>query len=356
MILSTDSGRYALACTLKLQPGVVTATSDTGIYATEIVGSTEAVREGSPAPTSPATSYGQFTGRVSMLGIHYTWGAALTGSTAANAGIFQKGIGSSAVLVAQRDSPAIGIPGTPQPKLSSFIGETQDAAESVLYRATIVGTAITTANNEGLWTRTTGNTTALQLRKGQAIPAFTGVSIAKIIHFWPSGFFANHVVALVQLRGTGVTTANDLAVVLAQSGGTLLVLMREGEPATGCTPATIGSISRVEVAGFPASYAILATLAGAPTGTEQALFTGNTLRGDNTTLGTLRRPFLRLRKGQLCDNQPGKVKSISLPTSNITPGGAGATGRGRAISWEGDFAITVEFENGVRELMKGVID
>lgn len=350
----TGDGAFALACTLQQQPGTVLPTSDSAIVFIDIGGTDESVREGANAPTSPVTQYGQITGRVTTLANPYTWNAALIGDTAANAGIFRKVPGSMATLVARKGGFAGGIPGAPPPTLSTFIAETQDSNETVIYRATLKGPGVTSLTNEGLWTRTTSNVTALKLRKGQSVPGLTGLSVARIIQFWPSGSLLSHVMALVQLRGPGVTPVNDQALVLLQGDGPLLVLMREGEPAAGCTPATIRTISRVEVSGFPGTYAVLATLAGAPAGTDLALYTGNTLRGFGNS-STLRRPFLRLRKGQLHDNQPGTIKSISLPTGSVTPGGAGVTGRGRASSIEQDFAITVEFTNRVRQIMKGTI-
>jgi hypothetical protein len=88
---------------------------------------------------------------------------------------------------------------------------------------------------------------------------------------------------------------------------------------------------------------VIATLTGAAKGTELALFTDNASHGNRFAQTPLRRPFLRLRKGQLDDNQPGKIRSIGLPTSNITPSGAGGTGRGRSIATAGGFAFIVKF-------------
>ena len=84
--------------------------------------------------------------------------------------------------------------------------------------------------------------------------------------------------------------------------------------------------------------------------------TKNGSEASTSDMAALRRPFLRLRKGQLYDNQPSKIKSISLPTTNITAAGAGSTGRGHAIAWSGVFAFVVEFDHGVRQIMKGRVD
>ena len=151
------------------------------------------------------------------------------------------------------------------------------------------------------------------------------------------------------MSGTGVTAANDQALLLCQENATVFVVMREGDPVQ--HGATVGVISRVEVAPYGGRYAVLVTLAGAPVGTEQALFIGFTPMDYTARI----HPSLYLRKGWTFDNQPGKVRSISLPNSNIPPSGVGCTGRGRSISWDGDLAITVEFDNGARQIMKGLL-
>jgi hypothetical protein len=196
----------------------------------------------------------------------------------------------------------------------------------------------------------------LVLRKGQDLGTAFGVKISRILSFWSTGdgvVNSDQVIALVTLSGPGVNKSNDQALLLYQTEGSLFVLMREGELANGCPGARIGVINRVDVSPYSGGYAVIATLTGAPTGTELALFTGNVSQGNASALAPLRRPFLRLRKGQLYDNQPGKVRSFGLPTSNVTPSGAGGTGRGRSIATAGGFAFIVEFDNGVRQIMKG---
>ena len=75
---------------------------------------------------------------------------------------------------------------------------------------------------------------------------------------------------------------------------------------------------------------------------------------------TLRRPSVVLRKGQMFSNQPSKLKSILLPTSNLTASGAGNVGLGSAIQEPADasipspIVINIEFDNGVRQLVKGI--
>lgn len=348
---------FAVHCTLR-KGGFVNATNDSGIWAANLGTSTEAVREGNPIPSTTHMN-GQFTGRVAYFLDRYTYSEALTGpniTPLTNAAIVQKKIGADEAIIVQKGAMPIGIQAMQPvaPGFSAFLGETTDGDENVLYRATVTGSGINAANNEGLWVRyLSGGTTKLQLRKGQSIPGLPGVTVSKFIHYWSTDNVNQRVVALVQLVGTGVKSTNDQALLCVEKDGSVLVVMREGEPAAGCTPATIGTISRVEVDPWSGHYAVVCALAGAPVGTEQALYTGAFYRGNNTDKITLRRPFLRLRKGQLYENQPSRIKSISLPTTHITASGAGGTGRGHAISWNGYLAITVEFDNKVRQIMFG---
>lgn len=354
--------QVAAICTLRTGLFGVTAANDSALYAARVGTSDEAVREGlfTIAPLPAGSKLGQFAPRIAY---HYTqqvYSTALTdtGITAVNnAAVFKRSYGALETLVAQKGDTAVDAAGAAIAGVtySAFIGESANGDNGAAYRATIGGTGVTTATNEGVWVLKGDASRRLALRKGQALVVPVGLKIARIINFWSMGFGAasNQLIALVQLSGTGVSAANDQALMLWQTDGSLTVFMREGDPAPGCSGARIGVISRIEADPYSASYAVLTTLTGATSATDLALYTGNVGRGNTTTQVQLRRPFLRLRKGQLFDNQPGKVKSISLPTGNVTPSGAGGTGRGRAISWNNDFAFVVEFDNGVRQVMRG---
>jgi hypothetical protein len=226
-----------------------------------------------------------------------------------------------------------------------------------MYRATLAGAApaVTAATNEGLWMLRDDGVRRLAFRKGQVLAAAGGAKIARIIQYWYTGNGSGNAeaLALVQLSGTGVSAANDQALVLFQSNYDYNVLMREGDFAPGCGTARIGVISRVEVNPWYRGAAIVVSLTGATTTTDQALYAAILSAGNPATQAILRRPALRLRKGQLFENQPGRVKSISLPAGGITPWGAGGTGRGTGIAWIGYLALVVEFENGARQVVRG---
>ncbi len=138
-----------------------------------------------------------------------------------------------------------------------------------------------------------------------------------------------------------------------QSGAVhgIVPLMREGQPAQGCHPAIIDTISRMGVDPIGGSYAVLCTLSAAPADANQALYRGQCTTGVLPDKAALRAPELFLRKGILYFNQPGKLKSITLPSSNLTASGAGGTGRGQAVAGPNLITVIVDFENGVRQIM-----
>lgn len=358
--------QMAAICTLRVGLGGTLAVNDSALYAAKVGTSDEAVREGSAtlAPLPAGSFLGQFAPRIAYNYINQIYSTALTGTgiTATNnAAIFRRLYATPETLVAQKADTAVDAAGAALAGVtySAFIGESGNGDNGAAYRATLTGTGVTTATNEGVWVLNGTPTRRLAFRKGQSLIAPAGVKIARVINFWSMGDLSiarNQCLVLVQLSGTGVSAANDQALMLWQNDGTQTILMREGDPAPGCPGAKIGVISRVEADAWSSSYAVLATLSGAATTSDLALYTGNVQRGNSTTEVQLRRPFLRLRKGQLFDNQPGRVKSISLPTGNVTSSGAGGTGRGRAIAWNFRFAFVVEFDNGVRQVMKGRAD
>lgn len=365
---SNQLAQKQLAAIFTLRSGstAVTAASDSALYAAKAGLSEEAVREGDATPIGfPIGSVlGQIAPRVAYNYSQQVFSTALAGTgitTANNAAVFKRAMLGTPVAVAQKGDTAVDGSGAAitGASYSAFIGESANGDNGAAYRATLSGTAVTSATNEGVWVLDGTPSRRLALRKGQLLGTPAGVKIARIVSFWSMGngtVANNQLLALVRLLGTGVNSANDQALVLWQHDGSLNVLMREGDPAPGCAGARIGVISRIDADAWSGSYTVLVTLAGAPSSTNLALYTGDVSRGNATNLSPLRRPFLRVRKGQLFENQPGKVKSVSLPTANVTPGGAGGTGRGRCISYNGDFVFVAEFDNGARQIMEGAVD
>jgi hypothetical protein len=242
-------------------------------------------------------------------------------------------------------------------RYSAFLGECSNDDNAVLYRASLSGlpAQVNTSNNEGLWLQDSALSRRMVLRKGDVIGAGSTAKISRIIQYWALGSdpATNQALVLVQLTGTGVNASNDQALLLSQTDRSLLVLIREGDVAPGCPGARIGTISRVQAEPFMGNYAVIASLAGASAQSNLAFFLGKAQAGNTTNQSALRRPFLRLRKGQTFDNQPRKVQTLNLPSSNITASGAAGTGRGQSMSNAGYFVLSVGFENGAMSVVKG---
>ncbi len=371
LVQSHAPSSLLIGCPLTFRVGLegVTAASDSGVLILDSIGlpTTALITEGSPAPVSlgVGVTLGQFAPRLCYVNSNHYYSAALTGSsvsTANNAVVLGRTAAGVQSVVARKGETAVDALGVATPGItySSFIGEASNSLETAFYRATVTGApgaGVTTANNEGIWAYDpTFSIRRLMVRKGSSVPQVgSGSWIARIISFWGTANLASveQAIVLVQLSGSGINASNDQVLLLVQSDNdSVRILVREGDPAQGCPGAKIGVISRVESDPISHGYAVLATLTGAAPGTDQALFVGNVSRGNTLSGFPLRRPYLRLRKGQLFDNQPSKIKSISLPTTNMAASGAGSMGRGRAISGS-TIVFTVEFDNGVRQIMQG---
>jgi len=357
--------RVAAICTLRQESITgVNVANDSGLWSKVVGGASEGLREG--AATIPAlpvgSALGQFAPRLSFYYSRQIFSTALTGTgitTVNNAAIFRKLPGAAEALVAQKNDEAVLPNGNllADVRYSAFLGECSNDDNAVLYRASLSGlpAQVSTASNEGLWLQDSALTRRMVLRKGDGIGGGNTAKVARIIQYWALGNSpaTNQALVLVQLTGTGVNTSNDQALLLSQTDRSLLVLMREGDVAPGCSGARVGTISRVQAEPFMGNYAVIASLTGTSTQSDLAFFLGKGQAGNTTNQSALRRPFLRLRKGQTFDNQPGKVLTLSLPTSNITASGAAGTGRGQCMSNAGYFALTVGFENGATHVVKG---
>lgn len=353
-----EARQIALSYTLRSGVANTTLASDSGVSVYSLVGAGAAdstrVSEGLPIGES-GKIHGQFaTSRLAFYHHRAAYAGAIAGLPATNQGVFRKAYGLTEILVVQKGD----IP--PEPGgigYSSFLGETVDYNGKVLFRATL-GAPATVTNNEGLWSSFAG-TYKLLFRKGAdlgaVVPELAGTRIAKFISYTMD----YNAMALVQLTGNGVSAANDQALLIYDTEDHTTLLMREGDAAPGCDGARIGVISRVEREPWSGQYLVLTTLSGATLGTEQALFRGFSAReADDPLYLPLRRPTLALRKGWQFDAQPSKIKSIHFSTGG-SASGAGSLGLGRSIqevgsaSEKSECVISVEFANGVRQIMKG---
>ena len=364
-------GRLGTVTPLKLGMAGTTALNDSAFTHWDSAGTFKTEREDETV-FGTALKYGQFSPRLACLREWAVYSAALQAPTASNAAIFRRSFNTNEVIVAQKGQPAPAFDSAQTLTgltFNTFLGECTDETSTVLYRATLAGPGVTTANNEGIWSNT--GTTRLIFRKGQdlgvnagthflGLPQLAGVKIAQFINYWQCN---GQPLALVRLTGTKVTPANDVALLLFQTttgvANQLMVLMREGESAPGCNGAVVSTIQRVEVEPGVGQYVVQAALGKTSTGLNQAMFTGYTNPNHtDAALNVIRHPRLLFRKGSIYDNQPSPIKSFSLPASNLPPSGAGGTGLNCALApsstIQGRIVLTIEFANGVRQIMTGL--
>lgn len=258
---------------------------------------------------------------------------------------------SPATVARSGDTAGIGT------KYKTFLGATVSNNNEPTFKVTLSGAGVTTANNEAIFRFGVGQI----IRKGDLLNAtdYPGVKVSRIIKFW--SLPAGQVIFLAGLSGTGVTAANDQALVLFNPFDRLHVLLREGAFTEGPDGAKIGSIQKVDVEPVGSQYVVLASLVSSAA-TNQALFTGRTADlGPSPINPRLARAGMRLRKGATYDTGfPGlttgvavKITSMTITTTTDTAG-VGAKGLGQAIEYQGTVGLSIDYSNGIRELRKGI--
>lgn len=332
--------------------GSVTASNDTGLLHMNHSGSISpviAAREDSSAVTFGLTgTLGQITRTSSGHGVRSCFIAALKPTGSAVCGFANNG--SLFYNLAQSGTPAPGAGGASFKTFTSLTG----GGTNVVYKATLTGP---TAENEGLW-----RNSSILLRKGADVnnALYGPVKISKITRIWAANNDATQVLVQCTLSGTGVTTSNNQALVLSQATNGNTILMRTGtDPASlspvarGISNATIKSFSAVDVNPATGRYTVLTTLNGSPASSNQALWTGHTQTGNDTTERTLREPTLRLRKGERYTS--GKTVLGSIKGISITPApdasGSGSGGHSHCIGAAGQVAATITADRNITEVV-----
>jgi len=354
VLQSSDRNLLAVSYSLQRDRVIpVTELNDSGLLLLDhsdlYYPNTSSRREGAAAFGPGGGSFGQFFGRAALgplgmthFGAYYWFPDNTAGGKPVQGLFFTNENGTSTGRRAlQGEAPA----GTWGALLQSFLGEAP-ADDAVVFRATLSGMGVTAANNEGLWHSTGG----LWMRKGS--PPYSGSLevIKRIVAFWPVE--SDQMVAQVQLAGPGVTSANNTALLLRQENGSVITLLRAGVEAPELPDATVAVIQKVDVNPRNGHYAILASLKGVPSATNQALWTGQTQLG-NPIETSARRPKLSLRKGDpygTALTPLGVVRGLELkPAVNI--GGAGGRGLAQVVGSEGHVILTLTGDLGVRELV-----
>lgn len=207
-----------------------------------------------------------------------------------------------------------------------------------LLRTTLTKSPSTT--NEAVWN--SGGT--LLLRKGQDIGA--GIKITRILRVW--GLNSDQLLAQVQLSNKAT------ALILRQVNGTFFTLISTLAQAPGfISGVDVATIQAIDVDPVNGQYVVLASLKGLAASENQALWTGQTTLGNDTTQQNLRLPVTQLQKGSVfvSTNTPlNLIRGISIKPA-VDPTGVGARGFGQQINPSGATLVTLTGDRGIKELI-----
>jgi hypothetical protein len=364
-VVQDYDGSGALACVVKRKsaPGApVNATNDSGaVFYVPSVDQLVGIGEKEVMPAGSDIRYGEITPRISLMKKAIAWGATLVPGTATPPGVlnsstnralfWKRDITSPGLVARAGDEASVGV------KYSSFVAISLSHDIQSTFKTTLSGTGVNSTNNEGIYRAGLGQV----WRKGEALNAtdYPGVTISRVLRFW--SLRHGQVILLAQIKGTKVTAANDLALILVNPADRNHVLLREGDFAEGADGAKILTIQRVDVEPVGSQYVVIASLTGS-TATNQALFTGRTTGVDQLPINPrLARAGMKLRKGTAYDTgtiavpsgKPIKPSSLSIATSTDVAG-AGGKGLGQTIEPLGSVGLMIDYSNGLREIRKGV--
>ena len=339
------SDRIALSYTLKARTGTapVTTANDSGLLLMSHSGAIDLfnLREGADA-FGRGGVFGQF-GRAAMLN-----GESLrviakfipTRGTPVDA-LFSTGLVSGFNLPKQGELAG----GAGGARYGVFTGVTRWSEQGVV-RATLTGSP--TTSNEGVWTEND----LLLLRKGQSIGG--GLNIARILRIWGVNGF--QLLAQVEVSGTGVNVTNNQALILRQLDENFLILLRTGDaaPGVGLSRVKVAALQAIDVDPINGHYAILGSLTGAAITANQALWSGQTRLGDDTTNQFQRLPKLRLQKGERYRTEVTNgdlIRSLSLKPA-VDASGVGGRGLAQVVSANGQILLTITGDRAMQETVR----
>lgn len=346
MATGESTSKVAFYTTLKTGSATVTSLNDSAIILQDFVTSTtrSTAREGDGAASGVLT-LGQITARPSYVRGRLLFPAALVAdsdpvTTADNAALLTStGNNAAAPGIHARKGFSAGVAGG---LYSTFLGESLAGDDSFIYRATMTG--VPTAENEAIW-RSDGATPALQEGKDNAgLP--TEVKISKFLRYWLMN--DRQVLAHVTLIGTGVTTANDGAIVRLNSLDFLKVLAREGDYAPGCAGAKYSVFQEMDADPTSGRYAFISSLTGGAVAANQAFFSGSLMNatGSSGADAELQMPSVQLRKGtiQALFGTTTTITSIDM-TLPVDASGSGFRGLGSCV-YGNRVALVLTLANG----------
>lgn len=325
----------------------VTSVNDRAILAGPLASPQVAVREGDPAlGMPPGVSYGDLITppRINDSS-QMAYRASLVGSgvTSSNdTGLFLGTIGA-AQLIAREGDPAPSLPaGVNFSEFAPFTTLSLNDTGQVAFGAELVGSGVTSANSRATYVGSPG---ALHLiaREGNAAPDTAAGVTYKGVGL-PATNDLSAVAYLASLAGSGISSAND-EVIYAGPMDAPRLIAREGEPAPGTPPGMLYSqpISTVAINDL-GQVAYLARLAvGGAGSTVQGLFVFD------PTMGTL----LVARQGAQFDVGDGILRTISAVNIGFVAGKSDDERTG--LSSDGTLAFGLVFDDGARGIFTAVV-
>jgi len=233
-----NSGRVAFVA--NLANGGVTAANDSGIWSEHTGALALVARKGFPA-VGTGSDHGLFVTHNMSLSGHLNFTSELVGGGVmpVNDSAMWSGLPGIIQFVTAEGELAPGAGPTAMfgdmsdPSFLPFGAPHINNSGHISFFARLVGAGITSVNDSGIWTNTSGSL-ALLAREGDQLPGGpAGAMIGNVGD--PSLNNSGHTAFLCNLMGTGVTSDNDFAI-LSNRSGALEILMREGNPAPGLTP------------------------------------------------------------------------------------------------------------------------
>jgi len=223
---------------------------------------------------------------------------------------------------------------------NGFFPPSLNAAGKVAFTGILTGTGVTGANDWGIWSDA-GGSLELVIREGDPAPGIGGgVVLSSVDEVFINGM--GHVVFLSGLSGPGVGATNNLGL-WAGAIGAIDLVVRTGDSAPGAGEGVVFS-------GFPyGGYAF--------NGTDQVAF-GAALSGAGVDASNDRAlwvgtpggiPQMILREGDLFGTNI--VGSFIYATRS-----AGEDGRRRALNDAGQFAFRLGFTNGSQAIVVASLD
>jgi len=253
-------GQTAFSGTLK-GPGVGLS-NDRGVWS-EGGGAGVAIvaRDGDQAPgASTGVTFSTFTGaQLSDAGqVAFFSRLVGTGVTSSNdQSIWKAGGGTSLSLVARTGGSAADTSGGVV--FASLSGPKQNDAGQIAFGGTLSGAGVTSSNSRGIWSDAGGAGQSLVARSGDQAPdAPGGVNFSFFAFGGPEISSAGKTTFLARLTGAGVTDSNDFGIWSERVGAGLEMVVRTGDHAPG-TPTGI-NFSDLS---FPKLSSVSQTLFGA---------------------------------------------------------------------------------------------